>query len=150
DFSKTLRVSAGTCQPIGIWDPFSTTPVAGGGFTRTQFPLNVIPAASIDPVAKGVAALYLQPNNAGDACTGANNFIASSASTSLINQPTGKVDFNATSKDRLYARLSTKGDRSRGADVFQNIATPTSGRTTKAVNGALSYTRVVSATVIAE
>ena len=149
DFSGTSRTSGGTCQTVSIYDPFSTTSVAGA-FVRTQFPNNIIPASAIDPVARGVARMYPLPTNAGDACTTANNFIASNASTSLINQPTGKVDFNASAKDRLYARLSTKGDRSRGADAVQNIATPTTGRTTKAANGAFSYTRVISATLIGE
>ena len=109
DFSRTFRLSGGTCQPVKIFDPLSTTPAAGGGFTRTQFPNNIIPQSSLDPVALKIASYYPVPNAAGDACTGATNFISTGGiSLSTERLPSARADFYPTSKDRLFVRLSAR------------------------------------------
>jgi hypothetical protein len=83
DFSQTFALSGGNCQPVNIFDPFSTRSQPGGGFIRTQFQGNKIPPSAFDPVAQRLVAFYPLPKTSGDPCTGANNFTASGSSTSI-------------------------------------------------------------------
>ena len=50
-----------------IYDPATTTPVAGGGVTRAQFAGNAIPAGRIDSVARTLLDRYPLPTSAGTA-----------------------------------------------------------------------------------
>ena len=59
DFSQ-LRDSSGALIPI--FDPATTISDGSGGFVRTAFPGNIIPAERIDAVAKKVAALIPAPD----------------------------------------------------------------------------------------
>ncbi len=47
--------------PTAIYDPSSTTPDGNGGFTRTAFAGNQIPASRISPISAKIAALYPAP-----------------------------------------------------------------------------------------
>ncbi|MFN7919675.1 MAG: TonB-dependent receptor [Bryobacteraceae bacterium] len=62
DFSDWRNAAGGQ---IPIYDPATTSAQSGGGFTRSAFPGNRIPASRIDPVAARIAALYPAPNAAG-------------------------------------------------------------------------------------
>src|SRR6266478_3613559 len=57
DFSGLLNSQG---QPVIIYDPFTTVPATGGGFTRQAFAGNIIPQSRIDPVAAKIAS-YLPP-----------------------------------------------------------------------------------------
>ncbi len=68
DFSN-WRNAAGNLIPV--YDPATTTPNPAGGFTRTVFPGNRLPANRLDPVAVKIAAFYPQPNTVGTLNLGA-------------------------------------------------------------------------------
>ena len=68
DFSD-WRNAAGNMIPV--YDPATTTAATTGGFTRTAFPGNRIPASRIDPVAARIAAFFPAPNTAGTLNLGA-------------------------------------------------------------------------------
>jgi len=70
-----------------IYDPNSTAP-NGSGFTRTQYPGNVIPASQISPISSYFANLFPAPNRAGIT----NNFVGNTVSTNNMDQGLIKVD----------------------------------------------------------
>ena len=75
DFSQTKSASG---SQIVIYDPLTTTPVAGsaGQYTRQPFAGNVIPAARINPVASAIVGYYAAPNVApSNVNTNSNNYL---------------------------------------------------------------------------
>ncbi|MBI3681102.1 MAG: carboxypeptidase regulatory-like domain-containing protein [Acidobacteria bacterium] len=154
DFSQTSRVIGVACRPVAIFDPFSTTPTPGGGFVRTQFPNNVIPASRIDPSGASAVSYYPMPRSAGDACTGANNYGASSASRNNVDQVDFRVDYNPSERNRFFLRGSP-GRRVREftPEYYNTIGSPNRFRLGHPFDGtgtSLSYTRAVSPTLLAE
>src|ERR1035437_2020794 len=69
DFSSLLKLGAN----YQIYNPFSTTPVGNGQFSRTPLPNNMVPASQINPVAANIAKLWDPPNQQGTA-DGTNNY----------------------------------------------------------------------------
>lgn len=69
DFSGLVNASG---QPVTIYDPLSTV-AAGGTYTRTFFPGNIIPANRLDPVSVKMLPYLPLPNTAGNGL-GQNNF----------------------------------------------------------------------------
>ncbi|MBI1898212.1 MAG: TonB-dependent receptor [Acidobacteria bacterium] len=69
DFSQLLQVNAN----YQIYDPLTTTAVAGGRFQRQPVAGNLIPASRLDPVGAAIAGLYPLPNREGTR-DGRNNF----------------------------------------------------------------------------
>ena len=61
NFSQTY-VSGTSGPTIAIYDPLTTTPNGSGGYTRTPYANNIIPAASINPIAAKIAGYMLMPN----------------------------------------------------------------------------------------
>ena len=150
NFSSTFTNVGGACQLVQVYDPYSLRQLPGGGFVRTQFTNNTIPQSEIDPVAAKIVSYFPMPNNPGTGCAHSNNFIASNSSGENINQPTVRVDYNPTSKDQFFARLSIKDDQYIPPNPYQNIANPNSPRTTDGINTALSYTRIFNSSVVAD
>ena len=70
-----------------IYDPNSTAP-NGTGFTRTQYPGNVIPASQISTISSYFANLFPAPNRAGLT----NNFVGNTVSTNNMDQGLIKID----------------------------------------------------------
>jgi Carboxypeptidase regulatory-like domain len=101
DFSDLLT---GTTAPNGydegqIYDPTTYNPVTG---TRTPFPGNIIPAASLDPAALNVAALYPTANLSGTA----NNYLSNPALVNNQDSFDVRVDHQLTSKDSFFATFA--------------------------------------------
>jgi hypothetical protein len=93
---------------IPIYDP-NTTVVNpnGSGYIRTQFPGNIIPQNRLDPVAQKVNSFYPEPNlTAANQFTQANNYLASVALNSTMQQYTTRVDHRISDKDTLFARYT--------------------------------------------
>jgi hypothetical protein len=152
DFSKTGALVGGICQPVNIFDPNSLQGAPGGGFTRSQFPNNIIPKSEIDPVATNAVSFYPLPNSIGNACTGANNFTGSSAAITDINEPSIRVDYYVSSRDRLFVRMARSTTDFWGADIYKTL-----GRVTSPINGpwfgdngTASYMRTINPTLIGE
>ena len=114
DFSQAM-----TYDPNGnpvqnqIFDPLQIDP---NSYTRPAYANNVIPSSEIDPVGQAILKLYPQPNTAGDAVSGANNFRKVILSASTLVQFDAKIDQHFSDKSTLSGRYS---------NVFANGSTPT-------------------------
>lgn len=140
----TLALRNGDFTGLGaIRDPFN-----GGA----PFPNNRIPADRISSVAKGLDRFFSDPNltTANPGGLG-NNFTTNVAALEPFDRYTGRVDYNATAKDRITGRYfrSANGpfNQTGGAsDKFGNWGGW--GNNTNNVLG--SYTRIVNPNLINE
>lgn len=139
DFSQT-RTAAG--QQITVYDPATTAVNPAGGFTRTPFAGNIIPANRFDPVARNMAKYFPAPN-----ATGAVNYVRTDANRIDKNTWSMRLDHNINDKNRLFGRYSyddTPWVRSApyGTD---NIASSTFGRQVfTRYNGVVEDTHIFS------
>lgn len=85
---------------IPIYDPLTTT-VVGGQTVRTQFPGNIIPPGSINPVGLRVASIYPLPNTAGNF----NNYLDTANRTVSDNSGTVRVDHTFSQADSMFVRF---------------------------------------------
>jgi hypothetical protein len=103
DFSELLALST----PIIIYDPASTVAVPGG-FARTPFPGNIIPAGRISNISKVYQSFLPAPST-----TGLQNNYLGQVPVSYNNDSfNAKVDYVLTSNQRLSG-LYTHGKRSQ-------------------------------------
>ncbi len=136
------------------------TPATGAPRTITDpttgavFPGNIIPPSRIvNPVAKAIFAdprLYPVPNNSGTGALGVvSNYLATSASAVNNDQGDAKIDYRMSSKDTLSGRFSI----GRAFNIPIRVALPTSISSASAyptTGGVISYTRVISPTIVNE
>jgi hypothetical protein len=86
-----------------IYDPATTAPLAGGGFTRTPFPGNTIRPDRIDPVARALLERYPRPTSAGTA----NNFRRTDDERVDQDQFSVRLDHRfGARRDSLFGRLT--------------------------------------------
>jgi hypothetical protein len=105
NFSGVLN-SAGT--PDLIYNPFTTVPLPDGTYTRRQFPGNIIPQNSINPVGQKMVNLYPLPNRPGEGPNQINNFIAQGAGNYTNDKMDTRVDWEQSSNHRLFVRWSDR------------------------------------------
>lgn len=98
DFSQTFDSQG---RLIAIFDPLT---LAGG--VRQPFAGNAIPRERLDPVALNAIGFYPEPNQPGDAITGANNFVHTSEQTIDSNNYSIRLDHNLLQGNRLFGRYS--------------------------------------------
>src|SRR5262249_42166711 len=105
----TLKMRQGDFSelPVAIYDPLTTTAVTGG-FTRTAFAGNIIPANRISPISKVYQSFLPAPTNSGLQ----NNYLGSVPVAYDNNTFNTKVDYNLTAKQRLSG-IYTHGKRSQ-------------------------------------
>ncbi len=105
DFSN-LFTATGTLIPV--YDPGTTVVNPNGsGYVRSVFPNNKIPTNQLDPVSQKINAFYPLPNLApANQFTQANNYLASVALNSTMQQYTTRVDHRISDKDTLFARYT--------------------------------------------
>lgn len=114
DFSQAMTYDQdGNPVQNQIFDPFQ---IDAASYTRPAYANNVIPSSEIDPVGQAILKLYPQPNTAGDAVSGANNYRKVILSTATTVQFDVKVDQHFSDKSTLSGRYS---------NVFSNGSTPT-------------------------
>jgi Carboxypeptidase regulatory-like domain len=97
DFSGLTSANGAT---IPIYDPATTVPDGKGGFTRTQFPGNVIPASRITQMARIVSSYIPNPSLPGEL----NNFYDHRAATwpyYNTTVPLIKIDHSISDKQKL-------------------------------------------------
>src|SRR5579872_1699213 len=102
DFSQTFNVSGALFQ---IADPLTTTSDGKGGYIRTLFPGNKIPASRINPIAAAVISRYPNTNSLGDPNTGANNYYTQVPAPYDGENYSARVDPNIK-RHHLFARWS--------------------------------------------
>ncbi|MGH9469519.1 MAG: TonB-dependent receptor domain-containing protein [Terriglobia bacterium] len=91
-----------------IFDPL-TTVCTSSGCTRSAFSGNIIPSASINPIAKAVMSYIPLPNAPGDPTTGQGNFVNTSNSRKFLDnfpEYSGRLDFNYSDKTHMFFRYS--------------------------------------------
>ena len=86
-----------------IYDPGTTSPIGGGGFTRSPFPGNTIPAGRFDTVARSLVERYPVPTGPGTA----NNYRRVDNETVDQDQFSGRID-HRWNRDlgQVFARLT--------------------------------------------
>ena len=85
-----------------VYDPATTSPLGGGGFTRSPFPGNTIPAGRFDTVARSLLERYPLPTGPGTA----NNY--------------RRVDNETVDQDQFSVRIDHRWDRDLG-QVFGRL-----------------------------
>jgi hypothetical protein len=89
-----------------IYDPATTTPLPGGGATRSPFPGNAIPSSRFDPAALNLLNRYPLPNLSGTA----NNYRRVAPEDQNQDQFDVRIDHQITENDRLFGRFSYMRD----------------------------------------
>lgn len=126
DFSQTRGANG---QPIVIYDPATTRPnTAGTGYVRTPFPGNRVPAERMDPVALNVLPYWPEPNRAGDANTGRNNFYASGYGRVETDNVDARVDQQIGPGRRVFGRYSHRRWLDAPAQLFPGSTGVAEGR----------------------
>ncbi len=103
DFSQTFNAAGALFQ---IADPLTTVSNGSGGYIRTLFPGNRIPANRINSIAASVISRYPGANLPGDNLTAANNYFSEVPAPYDGENYSVRVDPNIK-RHRLFARWST-------------------------------------------
>jgi hypothetical protein len=105
----TLKMRQGDFSelPVAIYDPLTTVSVTGG-FARTAFPGNIIPANRISAISKAYQSLLPAPTNSGLQ----NNYLGSVPVAYNNDSFNTKVDYNLTASHRVSG-IYTHGKRSQ-------------------------------------
>jgi hypothetical protein len=147
NFSQT-RASNGSL--VQIFDPFSTRTDASGS-TRTQFPGNVIPATAMDPVGISLAKYFPTSNTAGAQYTNQNNYAASGANGTNIDNLDVRIDHNLTDRQRIFGRYSQRATNENPAEMFPESVKAASGREIqgdKPYSGVFEYSNTLSPSTV--
>jgi hypothetical protein len=103
DFSDLLKLGAN----YQIYDPATRAPAAGGRYTVSPFPGNIIPATRISPIAQKVLGYYSEPNATGTP-DGLNNLIRVNDLEVLdYYNHIVRIDHSFSDKHRVYGRYNT-------------------------------------------
>jgi hypothetical protein len=106
-----------------IYDPLTTRPnPAGAGFIRDPFPNNRIPTNRFDPVALKVIGLMPQPNQAGDAVTGFNNFFRTGTDRIQNDRYDARVDWSWRDKLTMFGRFTKARQDGILAQFYDTVA----------------------------
>ncbi|HKW19623.1 MAG TPA: TonB-dependent receptor [Terriglobales bacterium] len=138
---------------FNIYDPLTTdttktdaTYCAAAGVTvcRTQLSFNgnanVIDPARIDPTAKALLSYFPLPNQPGEK----NNFIESFSAGGDINQINERVDYNLSSRQRLFGRFTRNSILSLPDSPFKDVCSDRCTENTVAKQIAVGDTIAIS------
>ena len=135
-----------------IYDPWTTTNLNNGRYSRQPFAGNIIPASRISPIAKAVLKYYPEPNNAPSPTReGLNNFIYEKGTNQNAWWSfSSRVDHNFNEKSRLFGRYGFT-DRTLNENGY-DFAPGASAGNSKGVSkvAALDYTHVFDASTVAD
>ncbi len=109
NFSQTLWLNRGVATPITVYDPWTTRLDAQTGrFTRQPVPGGIIPAARINPVARGLWKYIPQPNVPQNTPVKAVNYIPSSTASAPRNyyEWMPRIDWNISERTKLMGRVT--------------------------------------------
>jgi len=106
DFSQSYGIDPTTSKAVlrNIYDPFSTVVGANGSVTRTPFPGNKIPTASMDPLAASFMKDFWAPNNPGANITGVNNYSIGYTDAWHYYNIGERADYNINDKVKIFGR----------------------------------------------
>jgi hypothetical protein len=146
----TTTDAAGVTYTLGqVFDPSTTRPVSGG-FVRSPFVGNILPASRLDSNAIKLLDLYPTPTNSGLF----NNFTDNPVIRNDANQFDIRVDQDFSQKDSLFGRVSYSDNPQFLPGPFPGYADGGSfsagTQTAQAVNSVLSETHSFSPSLINE
>jgi hypothetical protein len=112
-------------DPNQIYNPFTATTTGGKVVRKAIANNNLASVQAVDPVAAAYLALIPLPNTTGSA-TGQNNYNTTTGATfDLFNNQFGRLDYNLSSRDHLFADFRHNHlDQSKN-DFFGNGSTGT-------------------------
>jgi Carboxypeptidase regulatory-like domain len=131
-------------QVPALYDPATTQPVPGGGFTRQPFAGGVVPPERFDPVAAELLSRYPLPNLPGTA----NNYRRLGNEDQDADQIGIRIDHRASASDQFFGRLVWARDYTEPViplpDGSGNLTAGALGPTNaKALSATLNYVRVL-------
>jgi len=88
-----------------VYDPFTTTAVAGGRFQRQPLAGNIIPASRLDKVGQNLVNLYPLPNQPGRGAGGLYNFFHSTTAKEDYYVHLARVDHAFSENHRVFVRV---------------------------------------------
>ncbi len=117
--------SNGAVDPNQIYNPFTATTTGGKVVRKAIANNNLAGVQAIDPVAAAYLALVPLPNTTGSS-TGQNNYNTTTGATfDLFNNQFGRLDYNLSSRDHVFADFRHNHlDQSKN-DFFGNGSTGT-------------------------
>lgn len=147
NFSNTLD---GQGNLITIFDPATTTARPGGGFTRTPFANNVLPANRFDPLSRRVLEFMPLPNaTPTNAFTNANNFISLVPSSSDQGTTNMRVDHRFTENDSFFFRYTVTRNTRKDHGWGLGPADPAARNDQRDNHAAVvNYTKVLTPTTL--
>lgn len=99
-------------QAMTIYDPLTTTSNGQGGYTRTPFSGNVIPANRLSPIALNITKYWPEPDQASqNAYTPYNNWYKTGKFVENDSNLTVRLDHNFTNDWRSYWRVNRATDK---------------------------------------
>lgn len=132
DFSGLLN---GAGQLVSLFDPLTTTPDGRGGFTRTAFTGNRIPAGRMNQIAVKAAAFLPRPIFAGQGPGRLNNYVLPTPNIWGINMVASRLDYHVNQRHKVHFRYSnTPFQEIRSIGWGDNVA-ETSGNAPLTRNG---------------
>jgi outer membrane receptor protein involved in Fe transport len=144
DFSQLFDASG---RPVTIYDPLTTIPDNRGGYVRTAFPGNKIPAGRLNPIAVKAASYYPKPSGAGDGPAHINNFNLPTPNHQNYNSEGSRMDWIVNDTNRLHFRYSnTPYEEIRVLKGFNNVAEPSANAplTRNGVNWSVDWTSTLT------
>ncbi|MBM3724524.1 MAG: TonB-dependent receptor [Acidobacteria bacterium] len=126
DFSGSRDTNG---QSFLIYDPRSTRldparPQGTTRYVRDLFPGNMIPAASVSPVAAAAVRFYPAPNQRGLGQSDINNFFVAAANSLDGDRVDGRVDHQVNSRHQLFFRYSWFENLNAQPLVYGHAASP--------------------------
>ena len=116
----TVKMRTGDfTETANVYDPL-TTRASGSGFTRDQFPGNIIPPNRFDPIALKMVRAYPTPTATGRF----NNYLANLVQKQEWNQGDARVDHQITPKDNIFARWSIQNTETRVPSSYPSTTIP--------------------------
>jgi hypothetical protein len=100
--AQAMRQGDFSQAPQILFDPLSQVPLAGGGFSRSPFPDNIIPAGRLDPVGLNLINLFPLPNLPGLA----NNYLYQPSYRLTSDQGDFRLDQRFSNFDQAFVRFS--------------------------------------------
>ena len=154
NFSATAASSANTATVLKIYDPLtSTNCISTNPFCRTQFSFggvpNVIDPARIDPTAKALLSYFPMPTP-GLAPNPNGNFAENYSIGGNVNQYNERIDYNLSSKQRIFGRYTHSYILSLPDDPYNGICRDRCTETTYAHQVSLGDTISISPRTIVD
>ncbi|SNT36380.1 Carboxypeptidase regulatory-like domain-containing protein [Granulicella rosea] len=118
DFSDLLAAGGASYT---IYDP-STAVLAGTTVTRTAFAGNKL-TTPVNPVAAALLKYYPEPNVPGATAATLNNYFNNFASTDTYDNQFGRMDFNITTRNKLFFDVRHNNRVQSTSNYFGNAAT---------------------------